>query len=50
MGDSLSSDITGGKNAGIATIWYAPSGQESDLPDVTIRALEQLPALLEHWK
>jgi len=50
VGDSLSSDITGGKNAGIATIWYAPSGQESDLPDVTIRALEQLPALLEHWK
>lgn len=49
VGDSLSSDITGGKNAGIATIWYAPGGQESEAPDATIRSLEELPGLLEHW-
>ena len=49
MGDSLSSDITGGKQAGIATIWFAPNGQESDLPDVTIRSLEELPELLKNW-
>jgi len=49
VGDSLSSDITGGSNAGIATIWFAPNGQESDLPDVIIRSLEELPELLKNW-
>lgn len=49
VGDSLTSDITGGKQAGIAAIWYAPGGQESDLPDATIRTLEELPGLLENW-
>ena len=49
VGDSLSSDITGGKHAGIATVWFAPGGQESDLPDVTIRSLEELPELLKNW-
>lgn len=49
VGDSLSSDITGGKNAGIATIWFSPDGQESDLPDVTVRSLAELPELLKNW-
>ena len=31
VGDSLSSDIRGGVNAGIDTLWYAPKGQE--VPD-----------------
>jgi 2-haloacid dehalogenase len=50
VGDSLSSDITGGRNAGIAAIWFSPSGQESDLPNATIRSLEELPELLRNWK
>ncbi len=50
VGDSLTSDIKGGKNAGIATCWvnlkHASSG---DLhPDYEIEALHQLPALLEN--
>ncbi len=36
IGDALSSDIKGGNNAGIATCWYNPTGQEKDLDvDVT---------------
>lgn len=50
VGDSLSSDIAGGRNAGIATVWFSPNGQESDLPDATIRSLEELPELLRNWK
>ena len=29
IGDSLSSDIRGGNNAGILTCWYNPSGKEA---------------------
>ena len=29
IGDSLSSDIRGGNNAGILTCWYNPSGKET---------------------
>ena len=29
VGDSLSSDIAGGKNAGILTIWFNPSKEKS---------------------
>ena len=50
VGDSLTSDIRGGKNAGIRTCWFAPQGQPSrpDIrPDYRICALEELPALLE---
>ena len=49
IGDSLSSDIRGGLNAGIATCWYSPAGGEppSDCrPDWRIAALEELPGLL----
>ena len=49
VGDSLSSDIQGGINAGIATVWvnpnHAPCGTVQ--PDYEIEALHQLPALLE---
>ena len=34
VGDSLTSDIRGGKNAGIDTVWYNPRGLEND-GDVT---------------
>lgn len=49
IGDSLSSDILGGKNAGIATCWVNPKHKSSgDLhPDYEIESLAQLPALLE---
>ena len=30
VGDSLRSDVLGGRNAGIDTIWYNPSGQPED--------------------
>lgn len=50
VGDSLTSDILGGKNAGIATCWVAPlskPGREDIVPDYRIESLADLPALLE---
>ena len=50
VGDSLSSDIRGGINAGVRTCWFNPDGASAapDLrPDYEIRALSELPALLE---
>jgi 2-haloacid dehalogenase len=49
IGDSLSSDIQGGINAGILTCHYNPSGEMSDSPrpNYTIKTLEELPLLLE---
>ena len=49
VGDSLSSDIKGGINAGIKTVWVNPDHKESgDIkPDYEIEALSQLEALLE---
>ena len=49
VGDSLSSDIQGGINAGIATCWvnpgHAPAG--GTLPDYEIEGLHQLENLLD---
>ena len=52
VGDSLSSDIQGGINAGIATVWYNPRGLENPTPrpEREIRSLAELPALLECWE
>lgn len=50
VGDSLTSDIRGGVNAGIRTCWFNPQGRPRRpdiVPDHEIRALDQLPALLE---
>lgn len=50
VGDSLSSDILGGKNAGMRTCWVHPEPPAQPLdnpPDFQIAALSQLPALLE---
>lgn len=50
VGDSLSSDILGGKNAGIATCWVAPAEKSADpaiQPDYRIERLAELEALLE---
>ena len=50
VGDSLSSDILGGKNAGFSTCWVNPAHKKSPAeiqPDYEIEALSQLPGLLE---
>lgn len=50
VGDSLTSDIRGGKNAGIRTCWFNPQGKTlrpDILPDYQFSRLDQLPALLE---
>ena len=49
VGDSLSSDIQGGINAGIKTVWVNPNHAEARTvrPDYEIESLTQLEALLE---
>ena len=50
VGDSLTSDIRGGINAGIKTCWVNPNhapGREDIKPDYEIEHLHQLEALLE---
>lgn len=49
VGDSLSSDIQGGKNAGIRTCWFNPAGRPGRpelKPDYEIRSLAELRAVL----
>lgn len=50
VGDSLTSDILGGKNAGVTTVWVNPAhapARPDILPDYEIEALSQLQALLD---
>ena len=50
VGDSLTSDIQGGINAGIRTCWFNPAGKKNNTsirPDYEIRSLLELDALLE---
>lgn len=50
IGDSLSSDILGGNNAGIATCWYNPNGlinQTSAVVDYEVKSLKDLCILFE---
>lgn len=50
VGDSLTSDILGGKNAGLRTVWVNPSHKTAPdhlKPDYEIEFLADLPALLE---
>lgn len=50
VGDSLSSDILGGKNAGIKTVWFNPNSANSDgkiIPDYEISVLCELAKLLD---
>lgn len=49
IGDSLTSDIRGGKNTGIRTIWYNPRHLPNDTdiqPDHEIENLGEIPELL----
>ena len=49
VGDSLTSDILGGKNAGIPTVWVNPGHNPCGAiqPDYEIESLSQLEGLLE---
>ena len=50
VGDSLTSDMQGGQNAGIATCWVNPGHaprKENIRVDYEIESLSQFPALLE---
>lgn len=50
IGDSLTSDIHGGINAGIKTCWFNPKNEENRSglrPDYEIRRLQQIPELIE---
>lgn len=49
VGDSLSSDIRGGIDAGLITVWFNPRGKTADgatVPDRIIRDLGELPGYL----
>ena len=51
VGDSLTSDILGGMNAGITSCWFNLRGRkarEDIVPDCQIARLDELPALLEN--
>lgn len=50
VGDSLTSDIQGGKNTGIDTCWYNPSGKTAEpalTADYEIRHLDELLPIVE---
>ena len=50
VGDSLTSDILGGKNAGLRTCWFNRTGRPPRpdiVPDFEIHRLEELPDILE---
>mgnify|MGYP000114095785 CR=1 FL=1 len=48
IGDSLTSDIQGGLNAEIRTIWFNPNHSKADkiIPDYEFDSLPKLPQLL----
>ena len=50
IGDSLTSDILGGINSGITTVWFNPHGHEATeniKPDYVVKTLGEIPSLLE---
>lgn len=52
VGDSLTSDILGGKNAGITTCWFNYRNKENNsdiVPDYEIQSLYELVNLVEEW-
>ena len=46
VGDSLSSDMQGGANYGIATCWYNPNGRSVQRPDQVAHEISDLTELL----
>ena len=50
VGDSLSSDIKGGNNAGIATLWFNPKNGKADgktIPDYEATSLDMIPNIVK---
>lgn len=50
IGDSLTSDIKGGINAGIKTVWFNHEGKSRDdsiVPDYEVHSLDEIPALMK---
>lgn len=49
IGDSLTSDILGGINAGIHTVWYDTKGRTASdiVPEYTVHSLSEIPELLK---
>ncbi len=53
LGDSLTSDIAGGRNAGIATCWFNPKAKENRAdvrPDFEIRSLGEFLSIVNQPK
>ena len=51
VGDSLTSDIQGGCNVGIQSVWFNPHNLLNDTPirpDFEIQTLQELPKILQH--
>ena len=49
IGDSVSSDILGGKNAGIATCLFNPDNKPYDIiPDFVVNSLSEIPKILDN--
>ncbi len=49
IGDSLTSDVLGGKNAGVATCWFNPNrrpGRPDIVPDYEVHRLDELKTIL----
>jgi putative hydrolase of the HAD superfamily len=47
IGDSIENDVQGAINAGVIPIWYNPDGAENTLGVNEIRALSELPSLVQ---
>ena len=50
VGDSLTSDVLGAKNAGLRSVWFNPKGQprpENGIVDLEIKDLTELSPLLK---
>lgn len=45
VGDSIASDVTGGRAVGMRTVLYAPDGAPSDAADVVVRSFAELARL-----
>lgn len=47
IGDSIENDIKGAINAGVTPIWYNPDEQQNTLGVNEVRALSELPAMIQ---
>jgi putative hydrolase of the HAD superfamily len=47
IGDSLENDVQGAINAGVTPIWYNPDKEENTLGVIEVRALSELPSVIQ---